>query len=85
MTRCAESLEDAAGACAYRTTIVENGGSPLPFRTTPALRVLYTPNRGFGAANNAGAAGSDAEVLLFLNPDTELARGTLELLVKSFR
>jgi N-acetylglucosaminyl-diphospho-decaprenol L-rhamnosyltransferase len=85
LTRCVESLEDAAGACAYRATIVENGGLPISFRATPKVRVLYTPNRGFGAANNAGAIGSDAEFLFFLNPDTELARGSLELLVRAFR
>jgi N-acetylglucosaminyl-diphospho-decaprenol L-rhamnosyltransferase len=85
LTRCVESLEDAAGACAYRATIVENGGFPIALRASPRVRILYTPNRGFGAANNAGALASDAECLLFLNPDTELARGTLELLVKAFR
>ena len=42
-------------------------------------------NLGFGAANNAGARDSDADVLLFLNPDTELVGGTLELLVRSLR
>jgi N-acetylglucosaminyl-diphospho-decaprenol L-rhamnosyltransferase len=85
LTRCVESLEGASGACAYRAAIVENGGLPIALRATPNVRVLYTPNRGFGAANNAGALGSDAECLLFLNPDTELARGTLELLVKALR
>jgi N-acetylglucosaminyl-diphospho-decaprenol L-rhamnosyltransferase len=85
LTRCVESLEDAAGACAYRATIVENGGFPIALRASPRVRILYTPNRGFGAASNAGALASDAECLLFLNPDTELARGTLELLVKAFR
>jgi N-acetylglucosaminyl-diphospho-decaprenol L-rhamnosyltransferase len=85
LTRCVESLEDAAGVCTFRVTIVENGGFPIALRATPRVRVLYTPNRGFGAANNAGARGSDADCLLFLNPDTELARGTLELLVKDFR
>ena len=85
LTRCVESLQDASGGCTYRTTIVENGGFPIALRATPRVRVLYTPNRGFGAANNAGALGSDAECLLFLNPDTELARGTLELLVKLLR
>jgi N-acetylglucosaminyl-diphospho-decaprenol L-rhamnosyltransferase len=85
LARCVESLEDAAGQCAYRTTIVENGGFPLSLRASPTRRVLYMPNLGYGAANNTGARGSDAEFLLFLNPDTELARGTLELLVNALR
>jgi N-acetylglucosaminyl-diphospho-decaprenol L-rhamnosyltransferase len=84
LAQCLESLEDAAGACAYRTTIVENGGFPtLP--ATPKRRVLYMPNVRFPAAKNAGARGSDAEFLLFLDPDTALACGTLELLVDAVR
>jgi exopolysaccharide biosynthesis WecB/TagA/CpsF family protein len=82
---CLSSLECAAGVCTYRTTIVENGGSSVPVPETPTRRVLYTPNRGFAAANNAGARGSTADLLLFLNPDTEVAQGSLELLVKSMR
>jgi N-acetylglucosaminyl-diphospho-decaprenol L-rhamnosyltransferase len=82
---CVASLDDAAGACAYRTTIVENGGSPISLPGSPTRRVIYMPNLGFAAANNVGARGSDADVLLFLNPDTELACGTLELLVQAVR
>jgi N-acetylglucosaminyl-diphospho-decaprenol L-rhamnosyltransferase len=85
LPRCLESLEDAAGACGYRATIVENGRFPVSLPATPGRRVLYVPNRGFGAANNAGARGSKAEFLLFLNPDTELTHGTLELLVEAMR
>jgi len=82
---CLRSLAAAAGDCAYRTTIVENGGEPVSLHEAPERRLLYTENRGFAAANNAGARGSMAAVLLFLNPDTELAQGTLELLVGSLR
>ncbi len=76
------SLETGAGGCAFRVTIVENGGSPIALPETPDRRVLYTENLGFAAANNHGARGSAAEILLFLNPDTELAEGTLERLVR---
>lgn len=82
---CLRSLSAAAGACAYRVTIVENGGAPVPLTDSPERRLLYTRNRGFAAANNAGARGSTADVLLFLNPDTELAGGTLERVVASLR
>jgi GT2 family glycosyltransferase len=83
---CVGSLKNGAGACSYRETIVENGGEcPVPLPETSARRVLRMENLGFGAANNAGARGSEADFLLFLNPDTELAGGTLELLVRSMR
>ena len=82
---CVDSLDEAAGSCAYRTTIVENGGSPISLSGSPTRRIIYMPNLGFAAGNNVGARGSDADVLLFLNPDTELACGTLELLVKAIR
>ena len=82
---CLESLATAAGACAYRTTIVENGGARISLAEARDRRVLYVENRGFGAANNAGALGSPADLLLFLNPDTELVDGTLERLVQAMR
>lgn len=82
---CLSSLERAAGTCTYRTTVVENGGVPLSLPEAPGRRLLHVENLGFGAANNAGAGGSPAQVLLFLNPDTELVEGTLEGLVRSFR
>jgi GT2 family glycosyltransferase len=82
---CLESLAEAAGACDYRATIVENGGSQISLREGPDRRVLYMQNLGFGAANNEGARGSAADFLLFLNPDTELTGGSLEFLVKAMR
>jgi N-acetylglucosaminyl-diphospho-decaprenol L-rhamnosyltransferase len=82
---CLKSLETAAGDCAYRATIVENGGTSVSLPESCHGRLLYMQNLGFAAANNAGAAVSDADFLLFLNPDTELASGTLELLVASMR
>jgi N-acetylglucosaminyldiphosphoundecaprenol N-acetyl-beta-D-mannosaminyltransferase len=82
---CLSSLERASGACSYRATIVENGGVSVPVAEDSSRRVLYVENHGFGAANNAGARGSTADVLFFLNPDTELVDGTLERLVRALR
>ena len=82
---CLASLERSAGACEYRITIVENGGAPIDLDDAPGRRIIYVDNDGFGAANNVGAKGSPAGVLLFLNPDTELVGGTLERLVQVMR
>jgi N-acetylglucosaminyl-diphospho-decaprenol L-rhamnosyltransferase len=48
------------------------------FGTFPLKLIRNTENRGFAAACNQGAAGSTADFLLFLNPDTRLAAGCLE-------
>ncbi len=82
---CVASLKSRAGGCAYRTTIVENGRGTVPLAESETVRVLRVENRGFGAANNAGARDSTAAVILFLNPDTEQVDGTLERLVQTMR
>ena len=47
--------------------------------TLPLVVIRNSDNRGFAAACNQGAAGSTADFLLFLNPDTRLIPGSLEL------
>jgi N-acetylglucosaminyl-diphospho-decaprenol L-rhamnosyltransferase len=66
-----------------RVTVVDNAsvdGSAEGLETALPLTVIRNAdNRGFAAACNQGAAGSDANYLLFLNPDTRLMPGSLEL------
>jgi len=66
-----------------RVTVVDNAsadGSCEGLEAALPLTVIRnTENRGFAAACNQGAAGSDANYLLFLNPDTRLMPGSLEL------
>jgi GT2 family glycosyltransferase len=47
----------------------------------PAVRVIRCRNRGFGYANNRALMTCDARYVLFLNPDTEILRGTIAGLV----
>jgi len=74
----AATLDDAV---ATRITVVDNAstdGSCEGLETpVPLALVRNAENRGFAAACNQGAAGSDAEFLLFLNPDTRLMPGSL--------
>lgn len=51
----------------------------------PSITVLRQPvNRGFAVSVNAGVAASRGEVLLLLNSDTRIERGTLAAFLKAF-
>jgi GT2 family glycosyltransferase len=75
----------AADAVTVRLTVVDNASADgscdgLEGATHAPLAIIRNAdNHGFGAACNQGAAGSDADYLLFLNPDTRLMPGSLEL------
>lgn len=63
-------------------TVVDNAsvdGSPDGLTCpAPFNLIRNSQNRGFAAACNQGAAGEQADFLLFLNPDTQLMPGSLE-------
>lgn len=71
----------APDAVMARATVVDNashdGSCESLEAPVPLAVVRNADNRGFGAACNQGAAGSDAEFVLFLNPDTRLLPGSL--------
>src|SRR5437660_9499647 len=74
----------ASDEVAVRVTVVDNASSDGSadglegVTSVPLAIVRNADNRGFGAACNQGAAGSNADYLLFLNPDTRLMPGSLE-------
>lgn len=74
---------------AARVTVIDNastdGSSEGLAAAVPLTVVRNADNRGFGAACNQGAAGSDADFLLFLNPDTRLMPGSLARPVRYLR
>ncbi len=57
-----------------RLVIVDNGTHDIPplSEALPVSIIRNPHNRGFGAAVNQGAAGSEADYLLLLNPDAAL-------------
>jgi len=79
-----ETVVTRAGARGVERVVVDNA-------STAEERGLLEPvadrlianddNRGFAAAVNQGLAASAGELLLFLNPDTELEAGALQRLV----
>jgi N-acetylglucosaminyl-diphospho-decaprenol L-rhamnosyltransferase len=84
LRECLESFAAIAADEVWlaRVSVVDNASADgscegLP-ATLPLTVIRNSENRGFGAACNQGAAGSNADFILFLNPDTRLAAGNLE-------
>lgn len=80
---CLRSIESACdGVALNRVVVVDNAsrdGSAdrLDAGALPLAILRNQENRGFAAACNQGARGSEADYLLFLNPDTRLSRKSL--------
>ena len=84
LRRCLDSLAktERGGFDLKRVVVVDNASSDgsaggLDCRMFPLTIVGNSRNEGFAAACNRGASGSEADYLLFLNPDTELFAGSI--------
>jgi N-acetylglucosaminyl-diphospho-decaprenol L-rhamnosyltransferase len=84
LRECLESivLADRPDVSIARVTVVDNASSDdsasgLEDLLLPLELIRNRRNVGFAAACNQGAAGSTADYLLFLNPDTRLFEDTL--------
>lgn len=82
LRQCLQSFAAVADdGVAARVSVIDNasadGSCERLDAPVPIDVVRNADNRGFGAACNQGAAGSEAEFLLFLNPDTRLMPGSL--------
>jgi N-acetylglucosaminyl-diphospho-decaprenol L-rhamnosyltransferase len=76
------AASDGADVRIAQVTVVDNASrdgsaNGLPASALPLEVIRNDQNLGFAAACNQGAAGSAAEYLLFLNPDTRLFPDTL--------
>jgi N-acetylglucosaminyl-diphospho-decaprenol L-rhamnosyltransferase len=85
LRECLSSIVDASqtGVRVDRVTVVDNASSDdsaagLAELPLPLELIRNGRNAGFAAACNQGAAGSTADYLVFLNPDTRLFANTLD-------
>ena len=79
LERCLSTVFSRAGAASVEVVVVDNestdGTRELVESRFPAVRVVSSPNRGFGYGNNRGLETTNARYVLFLNPDTEVVAG----------
>lgn len=72
----------------YEIIIVDNastdGSASLLKKEGERIKLLESPNKGFGAANNLAGAGAQGDVLLFLNNDTICTREYLAGVEREF-
>ena len=83
---CLESIERSARSVPHEVILVDNAsadGTVAAVRTRfPSVRLIANDNNvGFPKANNQALPLVRGEYVLFLNPDSELAPGTIERMV----
>ncbi len=89
LARCLDRLDAAAGGLTLEVVVVDNGYGDgtwqmlLERRGVRAIR--GSPDIGYGAANNIGAAAGAAPLILFLNPDTEPDPASIAVLADHLR
>jgi N-acetylglucosaminyl-diphospho-decaprenol L-rhamnosyltransferase len=88
--RCVASVRANSGGLDLETVVVDNDsrdGSVERLRAAlPGVAVLaLSANRGFAAGVNAGFRATRAELVIVLNPDTEVRAGALEALLACLR
>jgi GT2 family glycosyltransferase len=88
---CLESVHDACGAVTggVQTIVVDNASSDgsveMLRRDCPWVTTIQNAtNRGFAAATNQGIHASAGRYVLLLNPDTTLARASIQHMVDFF-
>lgn len=87
---CLESLIEAPPLLEHEIVVIDNAsadGTPAFVRGRwPAVHVLEAGrNLGFAGANNLGFHHSSGELVLLLNPDTIVGRGSLDALTSALR
>jgi GT2 family glycosyltransferase len=83
VSACVESIRRETCAVRYEIIVVDNGsfdGCQERLATEhPTVRFIQNgENLGFAGANNLGAKAAAGDVLLFLNPDTEVLDGAID-------
>ena len=87
LKKCLASIWEKTGTLSFEVIVVNNDGIPLnstDFKY-PIKLINSETNGGFGKGSNLGAESSSAEILCFINPDTELSTDNLDSIMDEFR
>lgn len=89
LRRCLQGIYGERERLQLEFIVVDNasddGCAEMLRREFPDVLFIDLPqNAGFARANNRGAVRASADLLLFLNPDTEIGTGTLEAMRQVF-
>lgn len=87
LKNCLRSIQGCSGNLSVQRIVVDNnssdGSREMVARCFPDVTLVNSRgNLGFARANNLGLAHARAPLVLFLNPDTEIKAGTLDLMVR---
>ncbi len=90
LRQCLQSIFAQTHRCSIEIVVIDNasfdGCGDMLAAHFPTVRFIQSEkNLGFGRANNAAVAHSRGDILLFLNPDTEVIGDALDLLVDAAR
>lgn len=85
---CLQSIVGPTDPIRTTITVVDNAssdGTPAMVRETfPSVQIIEAgDNLGFARANNAGIRATHSELVLLLNPDTEVPAGAIQRLVRA--
>ena len=87
LANCLNSIWKKGKKCRFEVIVVDNNssdgsGQMVREKFPQAQLIVLEKNLGFGRANNLGARKAREDILLFLNPDTEICPGSLAKIVE---
>lgn len=83
---CLNSIKNSYPNISYEVIVVDNDEEKIIYKELrknfPQVKYIPNDNKGFGQGNNIGAKYARGQYLFFLNPDTILQFGALNILVE---
>jgi len=92
LEKCLKSIQKFPPKCSYEIIIVDNNSGTDPNKFGKISRnyiseknfkfIKSAKNLGYGQGNNLGVKKSKGDFIVILNPDIEIKKGTLDILLK---